>query len=1048
MNRFSEFEKKREAVVKDFMVFDAKPEPEFDHITELACLSFDAPIALISLIDNRRQWNLSMIGCQEREIPIEHALCAHTILQSDVTLIENLQSDARFQNNPLISGESAAQFYAGAPLLHDNGVAYGAFCILDRRNRVFTDKDKRQLKMYAKLVGGRLKERKRSLDLQVELAFAQMQIQQLPAAVVSCDEHGQLNTFNDLAKEWHQVDVKKLPPEQWAEHFDLYETNGRDLLKPESIPLKRAYDGEHIAGTEFIIKAKHLPARRVRCFGGPITDAWGNKKGAVVSMIDVTHHVNNQMFLETIINSASEVSIITCDSEGKITRFNSGAENLLGYEHHEVEHTANIVSLHDRDELQKYAQQMTKAKGQDISLFDALVFKANQGITDHQTCLYVCKDGTHKYVRLSITKLIDQNGFLTGYLAIGIDMSDQRLAEQNERIAAQRFKGAFNFVNVGMVLLSTRGELQAVNQAICDYFGYSQQEMLTKSLKEITHPDDLKKDTQLLGQLLSGHQQNYRVEKRYYRKNGELFHADLSVAMVTGDDGKPSHFVVMFKDITKQLESEQRRRVSETRLRGLFEYSPIGILMIKPDNGQCLSWNRNLLAPMGFSEQEFESKSLFDLLVPEQHAEFQNQIRALDNTNNFFSREAEFRKKQEGVYPVRIQGLLMDDPLEQTVLWLLVTDLTSERLHLELKNSFVSTVSHELRTPLTSITGALDLMESGALGEMPPELKEMLDIAQNNTQRLTYLVNDLLDLDKLMSGKLEIEFSSFALKPLLQRCVTDMRAYIEKYEVNIQIEAPDDLWVFADESRLAQVITNILSNACKHSPSDQPILLRARELKQGAAVISIVDHGPGIPKEFRKRIFERFSQAELTDSRKEQGSGLGLAISRELIEQMHGVIGFESEPGQGAHFWFRLPGESHYKMRKDKERLAILHVEDSKDFVELVAQYLKDIADVEGAHTLKDANEKIRDNDYDLVLLDLSLPDGHGTALWESIHRLNSNLPLAVISNYSIPEDMVDEVGAVISKRHFNQEKLVNTIIRLFPELDSIREHEKGGSSS
>ncbi len=1047
MSKSFENQEKRLEELKALAAVDTGSEPEFDRLTELACLTFNTPIALISLVDESQQWNKSMAGFELRSIDKKHSFCAQAICQSDVMVVENASQDARFNQSALVTNEPNIVFYAGAPLVSRSGHALGAFCVMDQKPRQFSEQEKHQLRKLAEHVARRLEDRKRDNDLQLRLAFAEMQIEQLPAAVVSCDEQGQLNGFNELAKEWHGVDVQRLPPEQWAEHFDLYQTNGRDFLQPEQIPLKRAFDGEHVAGVEFIIKAKHLPPRRVRCFGGPIINKQGEKKGAVVSMMDVTRYVNNQIFLEAIINSASEVSIIACDNDGVITRFNSGAEKLSGYVNYEVENTKNITSLYDKEELQQYAERLEQRHNQKFTLFEAATYNARRGLTNYQNCTYICKDGTKKSMRLSVTKLKDEYEVLTGFLVIGIDITEQRIAEQKERIAAQRFEGAFNFVNVGMVLLSKRGEFLTVNQAICDYFGYSEEEMLSKSLKEITHPDDLKIDNHLLVKLLNGEKRNYRIDKRYYRKNGDMFYAELSVAMVTDEAGEPSHFVVMFKDVTEQLESERIRKISEARLRGLFEYSPIGILMVNPSNGQCLTWNKNLLKPMGYSDQEFANKSLYDLLVPQLHAEFQHQLRELDKTNSFFSREAEFRKKGDGVYPVRVQGLLMEDPVEDMVLWLLVADLTTERLHLELKNSFVSTVSHELRTPLTSISGALDLMSSGALGEVPTDLNEMLSIAQNNTKRLTYLVNDLLDLDKLMSGKLEIEFSSFALKPLLQRCVEDMRAYIEKYDVKINIEAPDDLWIFADESRLAQVITNILSNACKHSPSDKPILLRARELEQGSVVISIVDKGPGIPVEFRKRIFERFSQADVADSRSEQGSGLGLAISRELIEQMHGIIGFESTPGKGAHFWVRLPGESHYKMKKDKDRLAILHVEDSKDFVDLVAQYLKDYADVEGAHTLKDANNKIRDNDYDLVLLDLSLPDGHGTALWESIHRLNSRLPLAVISNYSIPEDMVDEVGAVISKRHFNKEKLVSTIIRLFPELEDVNVDEKSGDS-
>jgi signal transduction histidine kinase len=227
-----------------------------------------------------------------------------------------------------------------------------------------------------------------------------------------------------------------------------------------------------------------------------------------------------------------------------------------------------------------------------------------------------------------------------------------------------------------------------------------------------------------------------------------------------------------------------------------------------------------------------------------------------------------------------------------------------------MKSEFISLVSHELRTPLTSIHGSLGLI-SGALSEgLPPQVARLITIAHQNSERLIRLVGDILDIDKIDSGHLPLDLRVEALEPLVRHAVESNRFYAAHYGVTLKLDPIDpDLKVEVDSSRFTQVLANLLSNAAKFSPRDGQIEIWVSG-GGGRLRVSVKDHGVGIRAEFHDRIFHKFSQAETAITRNVGGAGLGLYISKQMIENMHGEIGFDSVPGAGATFWVELPDQT------------------------------------------------------------------------------------------------------------------------------------------
>lgn len=233
-------------------------------------------------------------------------------------------------------------------------------------------------------------------------------------------------------------------------------------------------------------------------------------------------------------------------------------------------------------------------------------------------------------------------------------------------------------------------------------------------------------------------------------------------------------------------------------------------------------------------------------------------------------------------------------------------DISERHRNEKLKNDFISTVSHELRTPLTSLYAALSMVNSGKLGELPVKAARLLQLAESNSHRLSLLINDLLDIEKLTSGKFDLVLKEQPLIPLVAQAIEEIGSYAIKYKVNIETEyATKPVFAAVDATRFVQIVTNLLSNAIKFSPAGSSVKVR---LHSNAEVIrlEVIDEGEGIADEFKKRIFEKFAQNDAANTRKQGGTGLGLAISKELTEKMAGDIGFISEVGKGTTFWLRF----------------------------------------------------------------------------------------------------------------------------------------------
>lgn len=332
------------------------------------------------------------------------------------------------------------------------------------------------------------------------------------------------------------------------------------------------------------------------------------------------------------------------------------------------------------------------------------------------------------------------------------------------------------------------------------------------------------------------------------------------------------------------------------------------VFMFSPTTLQFSYVNQGAIDQVGYSRHELLTLTPVDIKPEFKEEDFRRMMTEIMNgPQRAKTFETLHQHKNGELIPVEVLLQYVEPQCGEPRFVAIVRDISERRKIDRLKNDFISTVSHELRTPLTSIHGALSLLD-GALGaSMEPQARQLVAIACANSKRLISLVNDILDMDKIASGKMRLQLATHDLHGLLANAIDSNRGYAEKFKVDLKLAScADDVKVKVDPDRFGQVMANLISNAVKFSPTGEAVEISTKRATN-EVVIGVHDRGPGIPPEFRQRIFAKFAQADSSDVRQKGGTGLGLAIAKALIDKMGGAISFESEAARGTKFFVRFP---------------------------------------------------------------------------------------------------------------------------------------------
>ncbi len=725
-------------------------------------------------------------------------------------------------------------------------------------------------------------------------------------------------------------------------------------------------------------------------------------------------------------------------SSGKILR-TSGIEMTLGFRGLEVSPVGrwweDLVHPEDRPLAQPARVLRARAPGNHA---------------DSISCEYRVqhKNGRYVWVWDNCVLVRDRLGHITRVVGSVLDITERKEAEARLATSEHRFKAAL-LATTGIFWTATAsGRAEGEQTSWSAFTGQSSEELSGLGWTSAVHPDDLQPTLDAWRHALAT-RNDYVVVHRLRRRDGVYRTFSVHAVPVTNERGEIIEWVGSHTDITEQREAQHRVRESLQRLELALDAASVGMWDWDLETGR-MNWTRQTHLITGVTEEQFtgRARQFFELLLPEgrdheaafradalrhgEVSELEFQFRRTDGSVRWAQNRATAITDATG-RTRRIVGTLRDITRRKDLEAEREGLLTAERAaRVELaqaavaKDEFLATISHELRTPLNAILGWTTLLQRPKVD--PAMLRDGLKVIERNARAQTQLLGDLLDANQLMSGKLSLAFEPMDLNDAVRATLDSMRVTIAARQIRIESHLHDGpLVVMGDSGRLQQIVSNLLSNALKFTPTDGVVSIATRSEPEFISC-EIGDNGEGISAEFLPHIFEKFRQADGGSARRFAGLGLGLAITKQLVESHGGNITVESEGrGKGAKFTVRIPRlrsekqevtdlvERRFGVRSGGKPLAglrILAVDDEPDSREYLERLLAEQgAEIVSVSTAAEALEQLSSDTgrFNLLVSDIGMPGSSGYDLIETIrlrmHVDARNLPAVALTAFSRPQD-------------------------------------------
>jgi two-component system sensor histidine kinase VicK len=660
-------------------------------------------------------------------------------------------------------------------------------------------------------------------------------------------------------------------------------------------------------------------------------------------------------FVSAVLDTVGAL-VVVFDTAGRIVRFNRACEIISGYNSTELLGKYAWERLIPEEDVPQYIESFERIRNGDFP-------------TAYEN-YWTAADGTRRRISWSATALVDSHGEVAFVIATGIDVSVQRVAETAIRESESRYRQIVEG-SLGMVCThDLSGSILSINDFGAQLAGRRVEEVVGHSLSEFVTPSRRNRIEPYFKTLLSqGEAQGLLYLRHPHGEERVIAYRNRLV-----EPQNEARYVLGFGiDITEQIRAEEQLRSLIRQSNSVLESVGDGIYGIDLE-GRCTVVNTAAAQMLGFRPDEILGRKMHELIhhtrtdgtsYPSAECPVEGTLKNMTSVrvaNEVFWRkdgtsfpveyvarpqieiiEAGSQRRSRSSDPAQrifessvsinvasgahitalpptstasipaAEGLIVDghnQPGRAVGVVVAFTDI-SERNQLDrMKDEFISTVSHELRTPLTSLRAALGLLGGGALNTRPEKMRQMMDIAIGNTDRLVRLVNDILDLERIGSGKAELHAVTCSMTELFERTAQLLHATAQKANIRFTIQG-SNVHVWADPDRILQMLINLVSNAIKFSPPPSTIpseiKLIAQYVTNEEALIEVQDHGRGIPTDKLQQIFERFKQVDASDSRAMGGTGLGLAICRSIVTQHGGHIWATSTLGEGSTFHFTLP---------------------------------------------------------------------------------------------------------------------------------------------
>ena len=647
------------------------------------------------------------------------------------------------------------------------------------------------------------------------------------------------------------------------------------------------------------------------------------------------------------------------------------------------------------------------------SILAALQNHLDERAPFNEVCRMQCKSGEYRWYRTMGQALWDDSGQAYRMAGSIVDITEGRTAQEQ----ARKLSRAIENSPASVVITAIDGTIEYVNPTFCKVTGYTPEEAIGNNprvLKSGDLPESFYKE--LWNTILAG--KVWRGDFINRKKNGEEFWESASISPIKNDEGEITHFVAVKEDITEQKKIQESLRKSEERFRGYFEHSQVGMTVTSQEKG-WIEVNDQLRQMLGYSLDELRQMTWAELTHPDDLEEdLKNFEQMLAGEIDDYALDKRFiRKDGEIVYTNLTVSCVRDENgAVQNILASMLDITKRKQMEEELiqarhaadeankaKGDFLANMSHEIRTPMNAVIGMAHL---ALKTDLSPKQRDYLKKIQASANALLGIINDILDFSKIEAGKMDIETVDFNLEDVmdnLANLVTVKAQEKEDLEVlfNTNWEAPR--FLVGDPLRLGQVLINLSNNAVKFTDSGE-IVVSSELLEQNEDKVtlkfSVRDTGIGLTEEQAGKLFQSFTQADTSTTRKYGGTGLGLAISKKLVNMMGGEIWVESEYGQGTTFNFT----ANFGLGKERAKKRFVTSTDLRGTKALVVddnitsrEILKDMLEsftfevtvaASGQEAITELENAPKDQPFELVVMDWKMPEMDGI---EASRRIKSH---------------------------------------------------------
>ncbi|MBD2665330.1 two-component hybrid sensor and regulator [Richelia sinica FACHB-800] len=846
---------------------------------------------------------------------------------------------------------------------------------------------------------------------------------------------------------------------------------------------------------EYRIKHTDGSYRWILDRGQALWDETGNVIRMSGSQTDITQRKKDEAELLAIstlqkaILDGSDYSIIFTDSEGVIQIFNAGAEKMLGYTADEVIGKHDPKLFHKAEEIQPLIAKLSLELGREIpGGKEFFTYMTQNGQIYENEFTYIRKDGSSCPVFLSLSALSNSQGQIIGLLGIAKDITDRKRNEEELRHLSARLSLALQAGAIGTWDWDLVKDPEW-DERMYQLYGLQRSEISStyEAWRKAVAPEDLAEFDADFQQMME--------EKKEFRREFRVIHPDGSVhflisALVVqhNEQGKPKRMVGINYDITERKRIELALRKSEQRYAALTQAAPVAIFQIN-SVGECIYANDRWGEITGRPAIAALGKGWIDTLHPEDRDRivakwsqwYQNyepgQIYRLegrclrpDDSITWFYCQILAETDGEGNIVGYIGTLtdITEQKQAETQLWQTNEELTKANTELaratRLKDEFLANMSHELRTPLNAILGMSEGLQDHVFGAVSDVQLKAIATIERSGRHLLELINDILDLSKIESGKLELELSDVSVKSLCDSSLIFIKQMALKKKISLKSNIASNFGTIqVDERRMRQVLINLLNNAVKFTPEHGCVSLKVwleapvsphspTSTSSPVLCFSVIDTGIGISQQDMGKLFQSFVQVNSSLNRQYEGTGLGLALVKRIVELHHGTITVSSEIDRGSCFTVRIPYLTNHEKLPTLVHLpssveqelspptvkshVILLVEDNQVNIYTTLDYLESRGyRLIVANNGKQALEILKTEQPDLILMDIQMPEMDGI---EAIHRIRQDLqvdvPIIALTALAMPGDK-DNCLAAGANEYFTKpiqfKQLVATIEKL-----------------